>query len=163
MDTDTKGRERKKIEVAKAELNRVIPALPDDATFGLIGFAATATVWEQGMVTATPEVRKRALAWIAALETKAATNIYDTLELCFKIGRPGTEYVGAGEPDTLFFVSDGAPTVGKVLDPERILAFVRRANLGRGIKIHCIGVGEDHDVDFLRKLAEENQGQYVAR
>jgi HEAT repeat protein len=158
-----KGKERKKIEVAKAELNRVIPALPDDATFGLLGFAATATLWGEGMTTATPDTRKRAQEWIAGLETRAATNIYDTLELCFKIGRRGTGYEGEGEPDTIFFVSDGAPTVGKMIDPDRILAFVRRANEGRGIKIHCIGVGEDHDVDFLRKLAEENQGHYVAR
>jgi len=157
------GKDRKKIDVAKAELKSAISALPADATFGLVSFAATATLWGKGMVTATPEVRKRALAWVAALETKAATNIYDTLELCLKLGRPDSGYEGAGEPDTFFFVSDGAPTVGKVIDPERILAFVSRANEGRGIKIHCIGVGEDHDVDFLRKLAKQNQGHYVAR
>jgi len=158
-----KGKKRRKIEVAKSELTRVIRSLPDDAIFGFIVFASTAKLYGEGMVPATPANRKRALGWVDALTTKAATNIYDTLELCFQVGMPGSPVKSRVRPDTIFFVSDGAPTAGKFTDGNTILEHVRRWNERRHLKIHAIGVGEDHDVDFLRKLAVANGGHYVAR
>jgi HEAT repeat protein len=157
------GQERKKIEVAKQELTRAIRSLPEDAVFGLVVFADVPEVWRDGMMEVDPAVRKSALEWAAALTTRLATNLYDTLELCFRIGTPESDLKSVTKPDTIFLVSDGAPTVGRFTNGDTILEHVRRWNEHRRIKIHAIGVGHDHDVDFLRKLAENNGGLYVAR
>lgn len=36
-------------------------------------------------------------------------------------------------------------------------------NASRGIVVHAIGIGEDHDKDFMRAIAEENGGEYHSR
>ena len=43
------------------------------------------------------------------------------------------------------------------------LEATRRLNETRKITIHVIGVGKETDPDFLKKLAEQNRGQYIAR
>jgi hypothetical protein len=40
---------------------------------------------------------------------------------------------------------------------------VRERNATAGIVIHTIGLSGAQDADLLRRLAEENGGQYVAR
>jgi Mg-chelatase subunit ChlD len=63
----------------------------------------------------------------------------------------------------IILISDGKPTVGAVLDPERIREEVRALNRLRRIVIHTVGVGKDQNVDFMRRLAEDNNGTYAAR
>jgi len=157
---------KKKIEVAKSELTRAIRALEEGATFGILVFSATAELWETGMVPADAIAKKRAVEWVGALRTHQATNVYDALEAAFLLGTPRAPQAArrsAGSPDTIYLVSDGAPTVGKFTRGEVILEYVRRWNRNRGVKVDAIGVGEDQDVNFLRTLAEENGGVYVAR
>ncbi len=60
--------------------------------------------------------------------------------------------------DTIYLLTDGQPSVGKVVSPEGILEEVRRWNRTRQIVIHCIGLGIDSDL--LRRLAEETGGVY---
>jgi len=158
------GGDRKKIDVAKAELSRAIKALPEDARFGMMTFSGTFEIWERGLVDATSVARKRGLAWVEKLETRAATNVFDALEAAFQLGMPGSPHrSAAGAPDTIYLVSDGQPTVGKFTANEDIQRYVRMWNETRGIKIHCIGVGPEQDVEFLRELAEKNGGHYVLR
>lgn len=157
------GAEKKKIDVAKTELTRAIKALPKGGTFGLIAFSGLAEVYGTGMMDVTDKNRKRVLEWIDGLKTRAATNIYDSLELAFKLGTKTSPVKSKGVPDTMFLVSDGAPTVGKYVEPDIILEHVKRWNKRRRIKIHAIGVGEDHDIEFLQTLAQTHGGLYVAR
>jgi hypothetical protein len=157
------GKPLRKIEVAKNELRRVLRGLPEGTRFGLVLFSFRPEVWDQGLVKMDGEVRKKAIAWVDALRTREATNVYDALEEAFRIGTEKSPLRAAGPPDTIYFVSDGAPTVGKFLQPDLIREHVRRWNRGRNLKIHVVGVGDDHDVLFCRNLAEENGGYYVAR
>jgi hypothetical protein len=75
--------------------------------------------------------------------------------------------------DTVFFLSDGHPTVGAVVDPERILADVREWNRWRRVRIHAIALlrgeppafaqaQEDATAasSFMRRLAEQNDGLF---
>ena len=65
--------------------------------------------------------------------------------------------------DTIFLMTDGSPNMGKFADPELILHEVKELNRTRKITIHTIGVGEGHNAPFLRSLAAQNNGQYLAR
>jgi hypothetical protein len=152
----------RKIDVAKSEMTRVLRALPDGILFGLVFFSNSVQVWDQGMVVMGPETRKKAAAWVDALQLHEATNIYDALEAAFRIGMPGSPQKAVAPPDTIYFMTDGEPTAGKFLKPDIIREHVRRWNKGRNVKIHAVGVGSDHDVVFLRNLAEENGGIYIA-
>jgi hypothetical protein len=157
------GKPPRKIDVAKGELRRILRGLPEGTRFGLVLFSFRPEVWDQGLVPMDAEARRKALAWVDALRTREATNVYDALEEAFRIGTDRSPLRAAGPPDTIFFVSDGAPTVGKHLRPDVIREHVRRWNRGRNLKVHVVGVGDDHDVLFCRSLAEENGGDYVAR
>ena len=66
--------------------------------------------------------------------------------------------------DTIFLLSDGAPTNFDLTDddPERIFRAVKEWNaLGR-VKIHTIGL-MGHKASFMERLAEENGGTYTTR
>jgi len=65
-----------------------------------------------------------------------------------------------GKVDTIFFLSDGSPTVGKVIDQDEIRAEVKKANSVRKIVIHTIAIG-DFRKNFMKSLAKENGGVYV--
>jgi len=158
------GSDRKKIDVAKEELKRALKSLPEEASFGIIAFAGTPEFWEKGMMKGDAASRKRAEQWIGELGTHPGTNIYDSLEIAFQLGHSGVHTATPGaSPDTIYLVSDGNATVGKFLEGEEILRQVSLWNQGRGIRVHAIGVGKDHDVDFLSKLAAMTGGYYVAR
>ena len=63
--------------------------------------------------------------------------------------------------DTVFFLTDGEPTVGRSVDMNVIRGEVRRVNQYRGVQIHIIYVGEFGGDDF-EDLAHENGGIFVA-
>ena len=62
--------------------------------------------------------------------------------------------------DTIYFLSDGRPSVGKLLEPDEILAEVRKHNEQYKLVIHAIAIG-DFQKGFLQQLAEENGGVFV--
>ena len=62
--------------------------------------------------------------------------------------------------DTVYFLSDGRPSVGKLIEPLEILKEVRKHNEVYRMVIHAIAIG-DFQKDFLDQLAQQNGGVYV--
>ncbi len=151
----------RKIDVARAEIHRAINLLPADAVFNLIFYSGEVKVLSAASMTATETNKTKARKFIDGLEPDGGTNIHDALERAFHLLRKKEDNYDKGA-DTIFFLTDGQPTVGKLLDREKILAVVRDWNQDRRIRIHAIGVG-DHDGDLMKRLAEQNGGTYVAR
>ncbi len=169
---------RKKVDVLREELRKALTGLPDGSKFNLVTFANGVNVWKK-----VPAVRDRAslndaIAWVAKTGALGSTNIYDALETGFKLIGGGGGKDKAAEPafDTVFFMTDGKPTSGKVTDPKLILGDVRRWNEARKVRLHVVGMGghgknlppgaeaaDDLDESFLKSLAEQNGGQCVIR
>ncbi len=63
--------------------------------------------------------------------------------------------------DTVYVLSDGAPSFGAVTDKEEICRQVRKTNRLKRMTIHAVTFGQKNDTDFLRKLAEENGGRHI--
>ena len=146
--------ERKKIEVARSELSRAIGGLPLGTQFNLISFDSIFQPWQANLIEMSEETREDAQAYIQGLKPGGMTNIYDTLMKALE--DPAV--------NTLFFLSDGAPTSGKITDTAAILAAVREANEVRKVKINTIGFHlEPAAEELMRKLAEENYGTFVPR
>jgi len=80
--------------------------------------------------------------------------------------KPPIEELSAAA-DEIFLLTDGDPTVGEMTDTDRLCEEIRKINKTRKIRIHTIAVGVEGkgqspvNLDFLKKLAEENGGKFV--
>jgi len=161
-----------RIDIAKRELKNAIRSLSatesDErgaASFNVVAYAADVRVFKDGqMVTATKKNKERVFKWIDGLEAVGATNIFDALERAFLIigTRKAKKQFEKGA-DTIFLMTDGKPNRGKVMDPVLIRKEIGKMNRERKLTIHTIGVGENVAEGFLKKLASENGGEYLAR
>ena len=150
----TRRAERRKIEVARSELSRALRGLKNGTQFNLIPFDSMYTPWRPILVEMSDELREEALGFVSNLKPGGNTNIYDTLMSALE------------DPDvnTIYFLSDGAPTTGRITDPDAILAAVAEANQVRKVKIHTIGFHLDPVAESLmRRLAEQNYGSFVKK
>jgi len=170
---------RKKIDILYEEMRRTLAGLPDGSKFNMVGFSSDVRVWKKGGASRDQKTSKEAMEWIEKQKVVGSTNIYDALETCFRMMGVGAAADKRYEPayDTVFFMTDGVPTSGKVTDKTQILGEVRRWNEGRKIRIHVVGMGgkrkttrgpggvpeKDIDNEFLEKLAAEHGGQCVFR
>jgi HEAT repeat protein len=157
-------KDRTKIWVAKRELKNAVLALPDDAHFNIIPYAAEVSVWRKGMIKSKRAERLAAAKFVEKMTADGGTNIHDALERAFKIaGRGARDKKYDLGADTIILLSDGQPTRGNITDPDQILAEVKRWNVLRRVKIHTVGVGNEHNESFMRGLAESSGGTYVKR
>jgi hypothetical protein len=172
-----------RMDRCRQELHKGLDGLTPNKTFNLACFANKLRRFDDRMLSATPQNIARAHAWVDAVPLELQTNTYDALEKAFKLAGRGTsdrQYPVVA--DTIFFLSDGAPTLKKPgmkgLGPDKIpqiLAAVQRWNpLGR-VVVHAIGLGlkprtprqkKNRPVPggprgFLIKLAEQNGGRFV--
>ncbi len=138
-----------KIEFAKAELINCIVALNPKVKFNIISFESSVHAWQKQLVPASSGNKKEAISWTTAMRPTGATNLGDAILLAFE----------DKEVDTIFVLSDGQPNQGKLPSADAILNEVRRLNTARRIVIHTINFAGARD--FMKKLAEENGGQFV--
>ncbi|MAF67051.1 MAG: hypothetical protein CMJ84_15515 [Planctomycetes bacterium] len=173
-----------RIDIVKSELAKTIEALDSAVEFNLIAFATEVRRWKKKAVRANVLNKRSALDWTRKLEaiggsskedlarvglvgaanlaggkTNSHGALMDALEVASqrKHARSGKYLVGL---DTIFFLSDGRPTHGVLVDTDDILIAVRKANELRKVVIHTIAIGEFKKA-FMRKLAEQNGGTFV--
>jgi hypothetical protein len=152
-----------RLEIARDELLEVLEHLPRTTRFNLVTFSDRAHTWEGGLVPATLANIHRAAAYVRRQEPVNGTAAYEALQAAF----------ADPDADTIFFLSDGQPSGGTVIDPELILAEVRGWNRFRRVKIHAIALlrGEPPSAfaglenaqraeEFMKRLAAENDGRF---
>jgi hypothetical protein len=142
-----------RIVAAKRELIKAVSGLPDHVHFGVVVFNERVRAWKKILVPADQKMKEAAVAFIEQLNPRSNTASYDALKAAL-----------AYDTEAIYFLSDGAPTSGKILAPLDIIAAITTANKVRRITIYTIGIapgfpGSPTDA-FLRTLAEENFGQY---
>lgn len=140
---------RTRLDEAKRQLRMVVEKLPDDHEFNVI-------VYETGVEPAWDELRRakaknkqEMLEHIDKLEPRGGTNIHDALEKAF----------ADPQVDTIYLLSDGQPSAGRITDVQDLAEAVRRWNYQRQIVVHGIAVGTDSVL--LKRLAAESGGIYV--
>jgi HEAT repeat protein len=136
-----------RIDQAKKELHRVLSQLGSAAQVNLVFFDDRIEPWHKGLVPIKPNL-KEAQALVSKVAPRGQTNMFDALDFAFS----------HKEADTIYVLSDGAPTNGRVIDPDDILREIRKMNRLRQIVIHTISFGAS---SFMKSLAEQNGGQYV--
>ena len=100
------------------------------------------------------DVRLQSIEFVKQLNPRGMTNVFDTLASALE----------DPEVNTIYFLSDGAPTMGKITEPQGILDRIREINAERKVKIHTIGFHLDPGAaSLMRRLAEENHGDFVEK
>ncbi|MBV8881666.1 MAG: HEAT repeat domain-containing protein [Planctomycetaceae bacterium] len=136
-----------RMDQSKKELLRVLGQLGEKAQANLIFFDDRIEPWRKTLVPVRQNL-KEAQALVARLSPRGSTNIFDALETAF----------AHKEADTIYLLSDGDPTNGRIIDQDDILHEIRRMNRLRQIVIHTISFGNSR---FMKALAEQNGGRYV--
>jgi len=143
-------KESTKLASAKRELLPAIRGLQPSTNFTVITFSSKVDMWKKSLVPATETNKSKAMAFVKSLSASGGTNAMAGLNQSFSLG-------GA---DIIFFLSDGHPSDAR---PGSILKQVDKLNSKRGVAIFSIGLGDDKDEVFMKKLADENNGKYVEK
>ena len=157
-----------KADLVIKELKKLVMSLPDGALCNFVVFSSDVRIWRAegkrpALVKLDDESRDDLLGnFLDGLRPNGPTNLYDALQAALGFGGRGLydKYYGAGF-DTLYVITDGAPTAGPVTDKIEIRKRVREANQLRKIAIHCITFGDKNDTNFLKPMAEENGGRHI--
>jgi hypothetical protein len=176
-----------KLTVVKSELSKTIDSLGPNTYFNIVSFATDLKTWKSYLVPANITNKESARAWIKNLRSiggaadqelasvglasnlaEGKTNTFKALMYPFGVDpeqprRAATtapSAVAKNKLDTVYFLSDGRPSVGKVVDTEEIRKAVREENQVHKIVLHTIAIGE-FQKEFLHALAVENNGVFV--
>lgn len=170
----------RRIDIAKAELIRVIDGLGSDVEFNVVAFATDVMPWKKDLVSSTKGARESAKRWIDRLEpiTGATeddiaapanlataeggkTNSYGALAYALRAAGRGVKdkYYEVGV-DTIFFLTDGEPTTGQFVFSDDIVREIDLVNSLRRVVIHTIAIGE-FEKGFMQRLAARNGGTFV--
>ncbi len=138
-----------RMDVAKRELMAVLRLLPEDALFNVVFFESKVTALEKKLIKMKKATRQKALRFVSEQYAVGSTALYPALELAF------------ADPlvDTIYLLSDGAPTEGEITDVAEIRAQVRRWNSARHVRIHGVAMGQESTL--LRWLTEDTGGRYL--
>jgi len=156
--------EERRFDAAMREMLRATKTLAKGSSYAVILFSDHVDALHDALVAATPEEHARLTNALARAGPSGSTNVYEALEYALRLAnvQPGAK----GEPkaDAIYLLSDGSPTdaKGKVEAIERTLQAVRGWNALGKVAIHTVGIGAQHNAEFLRALAEQNGGEYHA-
>lgn len=183
-------RDRKRFTIVQTELLNAIDSLTPETNFDILAFATDISAWKKRLVPANVVNKDAAKQHVKSLRpiggtedqntalsglTGAAnleagkTNTLKALMYAFGVDpdKPAKPVVTGFDKnaiksplDTVYFLSDGRPSVGRIIEPLEILKEVRKHNEVFRMVIHTIAIG-DFTKDFLERLANENGGVFV--
>jgi hypothetical protein len=174
-----------RIDIVKTELQRTIERLEPNVNFNILAFATELNPWKKNLVAANLINKTAAKEWIGRLEAIGGNSKSDLVEA----GLGGAANIAAGKTntfgalmwslnamgprskdpfsknyqiaaDTVFFLSDGRPTVGDFVEPDDILREFLEANELRQVTLHTLAIGE-FEKDFMKSLADKCGGVFV--
>jgi len=134
---------------AVKEFVGLLPKIPEKARFNVVFFESELLVFRPEQRQATLDTKAAAQTFVQEMLFEGGTNLYGGLEEAF--ADEGLEEI--------ILLSDGAPSVGNMVQPGRILARVARWNRWRHVRISTISFGASATARaFLYRLSAEHEG-----
>lgn len=179
-----------KFAIVRTELLRAIDSLQPNSNFNIVAFATELHPWKKTLVPANVINKDAARSWVRRLKplggkesqelaqaglTASAnigagkTNTYTALLSAFGVdpdkapsgpSTGGQSVAARNRLDTVYFLSDGRPSTGKLVDTGEILKAITELNRSYKMVIHTIAIGE-FQKEFLKDLAAHNGGVFV--
>jgi hypothetical protein len=128
----------------KEQLHSAIGSLAPRSEFFVVFFNHGAIPMPaEKCVQATPAHNAHYLAWIDGIQADGGTDPSEALSIALRL-----------EPSTIFLLTDG------VFPPEPTMMVLARLNKNRRLQINTIAIGLHGAEPVLRRIAEENNGEY---
>jgi HEAT repeat protein len=163
---------RVKMDIAKNELLELVATLDRNVYFNIVTFAGKAETWKNGLISGT--AKNAAIKYLRRLKPVAPasgnssgeaqkTNTYAAFMAAFGMAdQKVPDWKARTKVDTIFFVTDGLPTTGKIVEMRKLVEAINDINRTRGIVIHVICFDKEA-LRRLKPLAEQSGGQAVLR
>lgn len=150
MASSVHGEER--IERLHQEFEQAILKLPPQTEFNVYVYHDVVEGMSPSYVTATPENKRRAIAYALRVLPERKTACYDALH---------QGLLNHFELEAIYFLSDGEPTAGTIVDPVAIVDAITRENRHKQTSIYTLGIdARGLHQQFLQELASRNFGEY---
>jgi hypothetical protein len=162
---------RVKIDIAREELINLVQSLPGYARFNIITFNSKVQTWQNGLVPADDSNKNAAVKYLARLtvasvvqagaDAPGRTNTFDALNAAFGTmkGSEAGKNTYKTDADTMFLLSDGMPTCGRITEPQTLLDYVATVNRRAKMVIHCVAFGSSNKA-LMETMAMQNGGVY---
>ena len=155
-----------KMDAAKRAAVRLIDSLHPAAQFGVLAFDDVVEAFENGvMQPASDRIRFQATQWLAQIYARGGTEMLDALREAIQycqIGVRRPRHDAYDEPprprETAAHPIIVLITDGQVGNEEQILRYVASA----GVVLYIVGVDEALNDAFLRRMAEQTGGLFLA-
>lgn len=173
------GQERIKINIAREELITMVAGLKSYAKFNIVTFNSKTDPWQKQLVPASAGNKNKAIKWLARLTPESIaplggrgkitatalegqTNTFEAINACFGLfkGDEVDKKTFVTDADTVFFLSDGNPSTGRLTQPQTLLDYVATVNKRAKMVIHAISFGNSNKI-LMEGLALRNNGQFV--
>lgn len=165
-----------RLDYAQRQLEQAMKSISENSSFNMVTFNGNpkAKQWSKEMVPATEKNREKFLKFVYGLRGDGGTNLWSGFEQGLKVRSlvHGDHY--ESNVDEVFILSDGAPSVGDIIDPIEILRLVREANRWAGMRINTIFITSTDPkeampmphmtispTELMRRLAVENGGKFI--
>lgn len=145
---------RQRLRRVQNELVRLVSDLPARFRFDILSYDQEVSEFSKGLQPATPETKRRAIAFVRAFDADGETWTDSALEKAFEV--PGVR--------TIVLLSDGMPyRSDKPIHVPSLLDWVDERNRFEHIEIHTIGFAASSGEvgSFLKELARRNRGNYT--
>jgi hypothetical protein len=178
--------DRCKMEIAKKALIDLLATIDGSVYFNIITFAGEVKPWQEGLVSGS--MRTAAIKHVSKLKAmepprggggasgrgraggggqssgeELKTDSWAALMAGFGLqDEEVPNWKARSQADTIFFVTDGVPTKGKVTDVPKLIDQITELNRSKGVVIHVITFDKE-EAKKLAPLAERNGGQCVVR
>lgn len=151
---------KSRLDAAKDQILAAVQAMDAQARYHLLTFDSDAQAWNRKPVP--PSATRSLTETLGKFEADGGTNVHAALAEILGAGQLSFGKDSDNTIEELFVLSDGEPTVG-VKDPETILRLVREWNRYQKVRINTVFTGVGRGAEFMRRLAEENDGVFVLR
>ncbi len=155
-DNEYDGAGPTRLDFAKRELKTVLGQLDNGCYAHLVSFASFFGSSESARQK-LKKSRRSLLAFADGLEVPKKAhhnrgNLYDSLVWC----------LGRSHVDTIYLLTEGAPTEGKYLDFDRFLEHFEREWRDRRVRVHVVYLGspKGRNRSFMEKIARMTGGDF---
>jgi len=142
-----------RLAAAKRELASAIMGLGENTQFTVLVFNGNVFAWQKRLVPANSASKRQAVAFVEGQQAQSQTSSYNALEMALTF-----------DAEAIYFLTDGAPSSGKIVNPPEIVAAISKINRAKRESIYTIGIGVGPQGGlfdmFLSALAEQNLGEY---
>ena len=164
-----------KIDLSRNQLINTIARLGKHVKFNILLFDSEIRPWKKKLVSASGGNKNMAFKFLGRLtpesierrvakDDKGGTNTFAALNWAFGLTKKPQKKPTKNhkvESDTVFFLTDGLPSAGRLIDVNELLRYFRVVNRRAKIVFHTITFGTGNE-SFLRPMAESSGGRFVA-